>query len=77
MEQIVKLVAGDSFGQIFITDTNRDVYKRQPKYNAMAHNPDKTIAAEGRKALDIIHGFNITFKADGTFTGRDVYKRQL
>ena len=24
MEQIVKLVAGDSFGQIFITDTNRD-----------------------------------------------------
>ena len=26
-------------------------------------------ATEGRKALDIIHGFNITFKADGTFTG--------
>ena len=24
MEQIVKLVAGDEFGQIFITDTNRD-----------------------------------------------------
>lgn len=24
VEQIVKLVAGDSFGQIFITDTNRD-----------------------------------------------------
>ena len=24
MELIVKLVAGDSFGQIFITDTNRD-----------------------------------------------------
>lgn len=24
MEQIVKLVAGDRFGQIFITDTNRD-----------------------------------------------------
>ena len=23
VEQIVKLVAGDSFGQIFITDTNR------------------------------------------------------
>ena len=31
----------------------------RPKYNAMAHNPDKTIATEGRKALDIIHGFNI------------------
>ena len=24
VEQIVKLVAGDSFGQIFITDTNRE-----------------------------------------------------
>lgn len=24
MEQIVKLVAGDNFGQIFITDTNRE-----------------------------------------------------
>ena len=24
VEQIVKLVAGDSFGQIFVTDTNRD-----------------------------------------------------
>ena len=24
VEQIVRLVAGDSFGQIFITDTNRD-----------------------------------------------------
>mgnify|MGYP006887139007 CR=1 FL=1 len=24
LEQIVKLVAGDRFGQIFITDTNRD-----------------------------------------------------
>ena len=24
MEQIVKLVAGDKFGQIFVTDTNRD-----------------------------------------------------
>ena len=24
VEQIVKLVAGDGFGQIFITDTNRD-----------------------------------------------------
>ena len=24
MEQIIKLVAGDSFGQIFITDTNRE-----------------------------------------------------
>ena len=24
MEQIVKLVSGDRFGQIFITDTNRD-----------------------------------------------------
>ena len=24
VEQIVKLVAGDRFGQIFITDTNRD-----------------------------------------------------
>ena len=24
MEQIIKLVAGDNFGQIFITDTNRE-----------------------------------------------------
>lgn len=24
VEQIVKLVAGDNFGQIFVTDTNRD-----------------------------------------------------
>ena len=24
VEQIVRLVSGDSFGQIFITDTNRD-----------------------------------------------------
>ena len=24
MEQIVKLVSGDGFGQIFITDTNRE-----------------------------------------------------
>ena len=24
VEQIIKLVAGDNFGQIFITDTNRD-----------------------------------------------------
>jgi DNA replication and repair protein RecF len=24
VEQIVKLVSGDKFGQIFITDTNRD-----------------------------------------------------
>jgi DNA replication and repair protein RecF len=24
VEQIVKLVAGDEYGQIFITDTNRD-----------------------------------------------------
>ena len=53
----------------FYGQANWDKRNGEPKYNAMAHNPDKTIAAEGRKALDIIHGFNITFKADGTFTG--------
>ena len=53
----------------FYGKANWDKRNGEPKYNAMAHNPDKTIAAEGRKALDIIHGFNITFKADGTFTG--------
>jgi hypothetical protein len=53
----------------FYGKANWDKRNGEPKYNAMAHNPDKTIAAEGRKALNIIHGFNITFKADGTFTG--------
>nr|WP_259301266.1 DUF4847 family protein [Phocaeicola vulgatus] len=53
----------------FYGKANWDKRNGEPKYNAMAHNPDKTIATEGRKALDIIHGFNITFKADGTFTG--------
>ena len=40
---------------------NWDKRNGEPKY--------KPIDADGRKALDIIHGFNITFKADGTFTG--------
>ena len=43
----------------FYGKANWDKRNGEPKYNAMAHNPDKTIAAEGRKALDIIHGFNI------------------
>lgn len=47
----------------FYGKANWDKRNGEPKYNAMAHNPDKTIATEGRKALDIIHGFNITFKA--------------
>lgn len=41
----------------FYGKANWDKRNGEPKYNAMAHNPDKTIAAEGRKALDIIHGF--------------------
>lgn len=45
----------------FYGKANWDKRNGEPKYNAMAHNPDKTIATEGRKALDIIHGFNITF----------------
>ena len=57
----------------FYGKANWDKRNGEPKYNAMAHNPDKAIATEGRKALDIIHGFNITFKADGTFTGRHGY----
>ena len=46
----------------FYGKANWDKRKGEPKYNAMARNPDKAIATEGRKALDIIHGFNITFK---------------
>lgn len=53
----------------FYGKANWDKRNGEPKYNAMAHNADKTIAAEGRRALDIIHGFNINFKTDGTFTG--------
>lgn len=40
----------------FYGKANWDKRNGEPKYNAMAHNPDKTIATEGRKALDIIHG---------------------
>lgn len=53
----------------FFDKANWDKRNGEPKYNAMAHNADKTVAAEGKKALNIIHGFNITFKADGTFSG--------
>lgn len=53
----------------FFGKANWDKRNGEPKYNAMAHNPNKAIAAEGKKALGIIHSFNITFKADGTFTG--------
>lgn len=35
----------------FYGKANWDKRNGEPKYNAMAHNPDKTIAAEGRKAL--------------------------
>ena len=35
MEQIVKLVSADSFGQIFITDTNRDHLDRILQHSAM------------------------------------------
>lgn len=51
----------------FYGKANWDKRNGEPKYNAMAHNPDKTVAAEGRKALEIIHSFSIAFKADGTF----------
>lgn len=40
-----------------------------PTYNAMAHNEDRNIAAEGIKALEVIQKFSLTFKSDGTFTG--------
>ena len=35
----------------FYGKANWDKRNGEPKYNAMAHNPDKTIAAEGRKAM--------------------------
>lgn len=35
----------------FYGKANWDKRNGEPKYNAMAHNPDKTIATEGRKAL--------------------------
>ena len=38
----------------FYGKANWDKRNGEPKCNAMAHNPDKTIATEGRKALDII-----------------------
>lgn len=59
----------------FYGKANWDKRNGEPKYNAMAHNPDKTIATEGRKALDIIHGFNITFKADGILL-QEAYKME-
>lgn len=41
----------------FYGKANWDKRNGEPKYNAMAHNPDKTIAAEGRKALRFQHYF--------------------
>ena len=35
VEQIVKLVSGDNFGQIFITDTNRDHLDSILRHSAM------------------------------------------
>lgn len=54
----------DYFGK-----ANWDKRNGTPTYNAMAHNSDKNIAAEGRKALEVIQKFSLTFKSDGTFTG--------
>lgn len=53
----------------FYGKANWDKRNGEPKYNAMAHNSDKAVAAEGRKALETIRSFRITFKTDGTFEG--------
>ncbi|MCD7924850.1 MAG: DUF4847 family protein [Bacteroides sp.] len=53
----------------YFTKANWDKRNGTPKYNAMANNSDKTVAAEGRRALQTIHNFSLTFKADGNFTG--------
>ena len=38
----------------FYGKANWDKRNGEPKYNAMAHNPDKTIAAEGRKRMALL-----------------------
>lgn len=53
----------------FYSKANWNKRNGEPKYNTMAHNKDKDIATEGRKALEVIQNFSITFKADGTFEG--------
>lgn len=51
----------------FYGKANWDKRNGEPKYNAMAHNPDKAIATEGRKALDIHSWFQHHFQSGWYF----------
>lgn len=51
----------------FYGKANWDKRNGEPKYNAMAHNPDKTIATEGRKALGYHSWFQHHFQSGWYF----------
>lgn len=61
--------SGNWFLVDYFSRANWDKRNGVPKYNAMANNEDKIVAAEGRKALSIIQTFTLTFHADGKFVG--------
>lgn len=53
----------------FYTKANWDKRNGEAKYNAMLRSENPTIKAEGRRALETINKFSLTFKSDGTMVG--------
>ena len=51
----------------FYGKANWDKRNGEPKYNAMAHNPDKAIATEGRKSLGYHSWFQHHFQSGWYF----------
>ena len=62
-------VSGTWYVVDYYTKANWDKRSGEPKYNSMLLSNDKTVQAEGRKALETIHKFSLKFNNDGTFTG--------
>lgn len=52
----------------YYTQANWNKRNGTPKYDSMYRNEDTR--ADGRRGLETIHGFQLTFKADGTFAGQ-------
>ena len=59
----------------FYGKANWDKRNGEPKYNAMAHNPDKTIATEGRKDLGYHSWFQHHFQS-GWYFLQEAYKME-
>ena len=72
VEQIVKLVAGDSFGQIFMTDTNREHLDRI--LHKVGSETDSAVSAAGESGVSAQRATAVGCLARAVGTGCCLYK---